>query len=269
MSGLTFYGLIGMRIISKIKDYYDYLQGILGQDELVVYDRRECFPIDPTKKWGDDVDRQCLTKCNAYLNSNIEKWFRKEPVFGDKKKEKIKRWSTNKVNLYKDYKDKTEGMGWTKQYRFDSQEITEGLVLHFVLEVGYHQYFFEVERYIDDEDNSRLHLKYDLVYKRDIEKDKKISAAPVCLAPAVHQKFHWLGGDGEFSIDKSCIEQKIDNPILFSTYIPRFIEPMEMWNNIYEYISSLRDKEFTDSRTNDQHIESAGFDKKISFRHRK
>ena len=42
-----------------------------------------------------------------------------------------------------------------------------------------------------------------------------------------------------------------------------------MWNNLYEYISSLRDKEFEDTRTNDQHIESHGFDKKISFRHRK
>ena len=64
-------------------------------------------------------------------------------------------------------------------------------------------------------------------------------------------------------------EQLIKNPILYSTYIPKFIEPKEVWNNLYEYISSLRDVEFEDTRTNDQHIESHGFDKKISFRHRK
>ena len=61
----------------------------------------------------------------------------------------------------------------------------------------------------------------------------------------------------------------IDNPILTETWIPKFISAEDMWNMLYEYISSLNDKEFTDSRTNDQHIESAGFDKKISFRHRK
>ena len=61
----------------------------------------------------------------------------------------------------------------------------------------------------------------------------------------------------------------VENPILKNTYIPKFIDAKEMWNNLYEYISSLRDKEFEDTRTNDQHIESHGFDKKISFRHRK
>ena len=29
-----------MKIIDKYKDYYDYLQGIYGQDPLAVYDRR-------------------------------------------------------------------------------------------------------------------------------------------------------------------------------------------------------------------------------------
>lgn len=246
-----------MKILRKEgqKDYYDYLMGELGQDELVVYDRREAFPIDPTKKWGDDIDRQYPSNWNSYRNYNIERWFRKEPIYGDKKRENVKRW-----------------MSYEKRPKVKNswEELKKGQVYHFVLEVGYHHYYFEVERYLDDDDESRIHLNYRLVDKKDIERDKKISDAPVCLCPAEYHKYSWYyGGEEKFIIPDELKEQKIDNPILYSTYIPKFIDPYEMWNNLYEYISSLRDKEFTDTRTNDQHIESHGFDKKISFRHRK
>ena len=50
------------------------------------------------------------------------------------------------------------------------------------------------------------------------------------------------------------------------SWITKYITPDEIWNNLYEYISSLRDKEIVDTRTNDMHIESNGFDKKESFR---
>ena len=91
----------------------------------------------------------------------------------------------------------------------------------------------------------------------------------MCLCPISHHKYWFAGSNSKFEVSKQDKEQKIDNPILYSTYIPKFIDPYEVWNNLYEYVSSLRDKEFTDSRTNDQHIESHGFDKKTSFRHRK
>ena len=135
----------------------------------------------------------------------------------------------------------------------------------------YHHYYFEVERYVDDDDDSRLHLNYGLIEKKDIERKDKISYTPICLCPCSYRRYSWLYNDneGKFDVTKEMLEQRIDNPILYSTYIPKFIDPYEMWNNIYEYISSLRDKEIVDTRTNEQHIESNGFDKKISFRHRK
>lgn len=273
ISAFTVIGGKTMKILRKEgqKDYYDYLMGILGQDELVVYDRREAFPIDPTKKWGDDIDRQCLFDCNSYRNYNIERWFRKEPIYGDKKRETIHRWATKKVLVYKEQKDETDGLSWTKKNKVRNswEDIKEGQVFHFVLEIGYHHYYFEVERYLDDEDESRLHLNYGLVEKRDISKDEKISYAPLCLCPISHHKYWYAGSNDKFETSVSDIQQQIDNPILYSTYIPKFIDAYEIWNNLYEYISSLRDKEIVDTRTNDQHIESHGFDKKISFRHRK
>ena len=254
------------------KDFYDWVESVYGRDELIVYDRRDAFPIDPAKHWGCEWDMQYSSQCSDYQNTNIERWFRKEPIYGDKKRETIKRWNTNKILEYKDQDNETKDMGWKKREKVRNswEEIKEGQIYHFVLEVGYHHYFFEVERYIDDEDETRLHLNYGFIEKKDIKKDEKISYAPVCLCPCSYRKGGWLNsGEGKFNITEKMLEQKIDNPILYSTYIPKFIDPHEMWNNIYEYISSLRDKDIVDTRTNEQHIESHGFDKRISFRHRK
>jgi hypothetical protein len=168
-----------MKIISKYKDYYDYLQGVLGQDELVVYDRRDAFPIDPTKKWGCEWNMQYPSRCSDYQNTNIEKWFRKEPIYGDKKREPIRRGSSKKALVYRQRKLEEEGLSWTRKWKIGDEQIKEGLVLHFVLEVGYHHYYFEVERYIDDDDPTRLHLEYDLIEQRNIEKGEKISYEPM------------------------------------------------------------------------------------------
>ena len=260
-----------MKIITRgqIKDFYDYLQGILGQDELVVYDRRNCFPIDPTKKWDCGFRHEVPTICSDYKNSNIEKWFSKEIIYGDKKRTPIKRWNTKKVLEYRKNENETKDMGHSRKWKYEHEEMLEGQVYHFVLEVGYHHYYFEVERYIDDDDENRIHLNYGLIEHKRIEKDEKISSEPMCLAPISHEKYHWLFGEERFLTTNLTKEQHIDNPILFRTYIPKFIEAHEIWDNLYEYISSLRDKEFIDTRTNEQHIESNGFDKRISFRTRK
>ena len=255
-----------MRIIRKDgqKDFYDYLQGVYGQDELVVYDRRDAFPIDPTKEWGCEVRRENPYHCSDFQNSNVEKWFRKEVICSDKKREA--KYNTERLLDYGDCPPPEKGKKW-----WNTPKTLVGNVYHFVLEVGYHHYYFEVERYIDDKDDNKIHLNYGLVSHERVEKDERVSYAPINLAPAYFKRASYLLEDknGKFLVEYKDREQAIHNPILYSTYIPKFITADEMWNNLYEYISSLRDKEFTDSRTNDQHIESAGFDKKISFRHRK
>ena len=250
-----------MKIISKqgkgFRDYYDHLQGELGQDELVVYDRRDAFPIDTAKR-----------ACSEFYNTNVEKWFKKEPIYSDTKRVSINRWSTKKIMEHRSQDSEAKDMGGKKMAKI--RTFLEGQVYHFVLEVGYHHYYFEVERYLDDENETMVHLNYWLIESKRIEKDEKISDAPICLCPCEYRGHFIFSNDNEkFIINDSMKEQKINNPILFKTYIPKFISAYDMWNNIYEYISSLRDKEIIDTRTNEQHIESHGFDKKTSFRHRK
>ena len=59
---------------------------------------------------------------------------------------------------------------------------------------------------------------------------------------------------------------RVENPILSGTFIPKLVPPTDIWQNLYEYLSSLRDKPFIDTRSDVQKLESAGFDKKTSFR---
>jgi len=222
---LAFNCFMIMKIICKRgeKDYYDYLQNYLGIDELVVYDRRKSFPIDIN----------CF-----YIGYGLDDIFKKE-------------------------KDKTYDIKRRLVKRYGIKvPVMEGRFFYFVVESGYYHYFFNVERYLDD--NDKVILKPQLIEKKKIGKEQRLSDCPLSICTDVQ----YARNRGTISVAKNS-RNVVENPILKNTYIPKFIDAREMWNNLYEYISSLRDKEFEDTRTNDQHIESHGFDKKISFRHRK
>lgn len=221
-----------MRIISKrgIKDYYDYLQGTYGIDPLVVYDRRECSVIDPPKTYSKDYP------------SLFCDWFGTNIDYSDKPKEKIRNWSSKSVKI--DRHDMP---------RF----VEEGKVMHFVLQIGYHFYLFEVERYLN---NGKLCIGHTLINSNRVERSELFSEAPMSIVPCEASTWY----PRKYNITRKG--WKIDNPILLKSWIVKYITPDEVWNNLYEYISSLRDKDIVDTRSNDMHIESNGFDKKESFR---
>jgi len=59
----------------------------------------------------------------------------------------------------------------------------------------------------------------------------------------------------------------IDNPILGTfSFITKLISPEIVWQLLYDHFSSSYDKDIIDNRTDIQKLESAGFDKKTSFR---
>jgi hypothetical protein len=59
-----------MRIISKYKDFYDYLQGIYGIDPKIVYDRRweneSMFTLDDVYCNGDEPQSVLFSICDIY-----------------------------------------------------------------------------------------------------------------------------------------------------------------------------------------------------------
>lgn len=93
------------------KDFYDYLSGIYGIDNDVVYNRVNGHVFRPM--YDGDI------------------YFCKEQLYNDKPKKEVR------------------GYNWVDGKRFYTPKL-EGLKLHFIIEVGFVHYLFMVERYIDE-----------------------------------------------------------------------------------------------------------------------
>jgi len=225
-----------MKIISKRgqKDYYDYIASIMGIDEKVVYDRRNSTVIGESEYYTFD----CPFGYDLY--------FSKKPFKDDGPRTKKSKWASCK------YSNRNGKYGWS--WKASDNYEYEGAIYDLYLEVGKHVFILEIERYIDDDD--KLVVNPYIADSKEIKNSEKKSTAPLYICK-YYTEYRRVGAT-----------DAIENPILKDTWIPRLIPAQDMWNMLYEYISSLNDKEFVDTRTNDQHIESHGFDKKISFRKR-
>lgn len=229
-----------MKIIDNKKDYYDYLSGIYGIDDQIVYDRRESVILSSEK---------------AFL-MGMDYYFSKTVLPLDKRIIN-KRWRGSRNSIAKRRQYQPEKKSGFKVW-------TEGDIYHFILEVGFTHYRFEVERWIDEKKANCVHVEYTLL---DTIKEikKRYSDAPICIIPC--RTYFLLHEYKELWQETSNqLIQRIKNPILIGTIIPKFIAPEEIWQALYDYLSSLKDKPIIDTRTDVQKLESAGFDKKTSFR---
>lgn len=214
-----------MRILSQIKDYYDYIVSIYGIDNDITFDRRDC--------------RVLGTKYDTFMS-----------IF-----------SYNKSYYYDKKKEVCKGYHYDENNKFVYGKYERGVIYGFILEVGFTHYLFQVERYLDDNDNVIIEPK--LIEVKEVDKklidDNVISFIPCDL--------HWSFISKKYDIKRKYINQSIKNPILKETFIPSFIEAEEIYNKIYDYLISIREKPIVDKRDDVQRLESKGFDKKTSFRH--
>lgn len=181
-----------MRIISKVKDYYDYLVGIRGLDEDIVYDRRNCFVF------------------NEFHHGEFIK-------------------------------------GGKMKYSFLP-------IYHYLLEVGYTQYLFSL---VPKEGAADVKL-----IKRFKVVEKK-SNSPISL---MRVKYNVYRKSTEIEYTKR-LDLIWENPILKNTWVPTFISAEEIYDDLYDYLISIREPQITDNRTDVEKLEAKGFDRKISFRH--
>ena len=227
-----------MRIIDNKKDYYDYLSGVYGIDNLIVYDRRGSVPINP----------DCISLKGA------EYYFCQKTLPLDKPIKGKHNWELK--SIAKRRLAETQKRSYRKSW-------TEGDIYHFILEVGNTHYRFEIERWLDEKKPACLHMETTLL---DTIKDvqQRYSNVPMCIITCRAQYRWW-----HHEVQWEDTNGRIENPILANTFIHKLIPPAEIWQTLYDYLSSLKDTPITDSRTDDQKLESAGFDKKTSFRNAK
>ena len=225
-----------MKIIDNKKDYYDYLSGVYGIDNLIVYDRRGSVSIN--------ADCISLKGAEYYFSQRILPF--DKPITG-KPHWELK--SIAKRRLAEEAKKRSYSNSWT-----------EGDIYHFILEVGNTHYRFEIERWLDEKQPKCLHVETTLL---DTIKDVKqrYSTAPICIITCRTQYWWW-----HHEVRWEDTKGRIENPILANTFIPKVIQPNEIWQAVYDYLSSIKEKPIADLRTDEQRLESAGFDKKTSFR---
>lgn len=158
--------------------------------------------------------------------------------------------------------------------------------LYFVLEIGYNQYLFKVD-YIDGKKQNvqlvkvfestcqiidykaefNVNYKHNVAYKLKHRKDLLSNVTnfyEVCLQTAISLK--------EITIETLRFDQLANrSTIKNKVYVnlnpfAKYLDPVTVYNQIYNFLLSKKDKKVVDSRTDVQKLESAGFDRKTSFR---
>lgn len=224
-----------MLILNKgKKDYYDYLAGVYGIDQDIVYDRREFHVLNQA----------------TYSTSIDIRFFFDNTIFG----------------IHNGFCGNAAD---SPRVRHGYSKTIYGRKHSFVLEIGFYQYLFEVERYISD--NGRLIIEPKLVEKFDnrihfgttpitlfLYKDE-----PLCSTGILIDSWDSIRRKLEYKKRKS---EYYENPILSDTWITGFIPAEEIYNSIYNYLIACREPVIEDKRNDIQKLESKGFDKKTSFR---
>jgi hypothetical protein len=175
--------------------------------------------------------------------SQHEEFFTKRVLHNDSQKKMKKRWITNENG--KDV----------------FANVPTGQISAYVIEIGYTHYLFEIERYLDESGN----VKIDVEFVKSFDVEKKKSESPISLIPCQYTRYLFLYN--ERKVSGYNIKQEIKNPILKDTYITSFIDPTEIYDKVYNYLISIREKPIVDKRNDVQKLEGYGFDKKSSFRH--
>ena len=213
-----------MKIIDNKKDFYDYIVGEYGIDDLTVFDRREAVVIKT------DVKPE---KQNDYLFSTIK---------GDK-----------------DIYPKEEicySSGFRKKER-------RGTIYRFALKTGRHFYHFAVERHLIDDMN--VCVETQLLH----EEDNDTLYPDLILAILPYQKYsYYFANIKNYRLEQRDVyeDQIINLPILKYTVIPKYVLAKDVFLNIYSYLSSKKEIRIEDKRSDIMKLESAGFDKILSFR---
>lgn len=183
-----------MKIIDNKKDYYDYLMGIYGIDNKIVYDRRDSMTFD------------CIKKTNMF-SDNVSQIRVKigNLVYYIVKNQETGKWECpDEITTY------------------------DG-------------------RYYDTIPNPVRLNNEELKREFTLWRSDKTGADIPIMIKYDHSVF--------------------PNPILATfPVVPKFIPATTVWEEVYNFISSKYDTPITDTRTEKQKIESAGFDSKTSFR---
>ena len=260
-----------MRIIDNKKDYYDYLAGVLGIDDYITYDRRNSKRL--VNKTANIINERypmgyghvfCPWKNGEYPNS--------DSIYNTGYN-----WDNGHRNLGWGYGKYGPGYRPSKFNDFpDAYKVSSNW---FGLVIGSVAYIFLVYRVLQNETDKEVKIVPKLMRKFTFDRSRTQTKAPILIGELTYNRMDipWrisCKRDSEFyeavaKVGYIAPDKNGDyneNPIMDGTWSPSFIAAEEVWNNITDYLLSIKEPEIIDNRTDVQHLESHGFDKKTSFR---
>lgn len=253
-----------MRIIDNKKDYYDYLAGVWGIDGHITYDRRNSTRL--VNKTSDIIyERYPMGYGNIFCT-----WKNGKDPNSDSVYDTGYDWDKGHKTVGKIYRKLGLGYQSSKTNEFpDAYNVSSNW---FGLVIGFVAYVFLVYRVLQNETDKEVNIVPKLMRKFTFDRSRIKSKAPILIGELTYN-IPWripCKKDDEF-YDEVTIEldnngNYKENPILDGTWIPSLIPAEEVWNNITDYLLSIKEPPIIDNRTDIQHLESHGFDKKTSFR---
>jgi hypothetical protein len=216
-----------MRIISKWKDYYDYLQGIYGVDETLILDRTEFHLTSLTipKDYKVEVFYICGWEIQGI-------WLNGELLFG----KEIEPYALSEKEVHK-------GRYRTRRYYY-SGRWDDGIKRYHIdvpKEDGYFSY-----RQLTKEPRKLISPTINDKYN-----------CPILLGTT--------DKNGK-PIDRKGFNDVKKHPILKDYGIQKVFSPEEMWLMLSAWLGAQKDVVIPNNQSDKEKIVSAGFDLKTSFR---
>lgn len=260
-----------MRIIDNKKDYYDYLAGVWGIDEYITYDRRNSKRLF-NKAGAVMSDRYPMGYGNIFCP-----WKNGNDPQRDGFPVEIYDWDNGIPN--QGWRYRKYGYGWAPQNSQKFPDTYNVKTNFFTIIIGSVVYDFIVYRVLQNQMDKEVKIVPKLWKKYTINRSLTASKAPILIGNLYYDKrnipwrscfdrdeeyYRHLSQFGYVKPDNNG--EYMENPILDGTWIPSMIPATEVWNNITDYLLSIKEPKIVDNRTDVQHLESHGFDKKTSFR---
>ncbi len=220
-----------MLILSKYKDYYDYLVGIYGIDQDIVLDRRGYLPM-PQQAFSTEVQRMIF---GSVVSSSAQQAYSHCVVE-----------IVDTLYIFRMY----EGVLKLE----NTMEKKNGQLYQEVCKSNKYRYWGREAKCVfhNQPDNGcGLVNVYFIDYDYQIE--KLFSKKPL------YEPLDW------YQLSGYC-KEIFFNVILNGTRLTGHIDPQQAYDKIYNHLIALREPQIVDKRTDIEKLEGHGFDKKSSFR---
>lgn len=231
-----------MKIIDNKKDYYDYLAGIYGIDEKVVFDRRGSMASNDYHYWAGILPTYDESGVRNF--GTDEEWMK----------------SPTESHMY------LLEVGFT-HYLFRTTESPD-----LIPQKGSDHFrrIYKVSLEMIDKKTSSTHYDNEsvisIVEYDDSYWQRRLSRGYITIKEYMTRTL-------SIEINHDLLEKSfrthviMRNPILKDSLIPSVIPAEEIWQNLYDYLSAKNEPEVKDNRSDIQKLEGHGMDKKTSFRH--